>query len=389
MTFEALKPFLLTMFKIGFPTNPIFHFLDENNNKVYVNSEDDYQQLLKIGETGPIKLYITSQDIMSESSEEHSESEVVDNIDFESDKSPAEYEVLEVRQPEESPVEIKSANSCVEEEKESSPVIIKVEYCEESKETSPAMIKIEYCGEEIKESVDECIEETKEIEIYKEKVVKDEDEIIEDMIMSTAESRVYDSVKNSYDIIEGQETILREIVQETLRNEMPNIISELQMKMVVKELIDREVQYCYCCQENDQNKGKITEIQMVKEKVKKNSNFMEKLRKLGRFLKEQLLEIPEAAVDLLDDFSQMFEGDPNLFFAGKRYPKSVIIRTKHIMEIFPDSNLQYVVNYVKRMPKNLSLDEVLELYIMKELKDAEDAKIRQQQQQQTMKINLV
>jgi len=386
MTYEALKPFLLSMFKIGFPTNPVFHFLDENNDKVLINSEEDYQQLLSMELSGSIKIFITSQDIKSESSDRISESEIIEDIEFHSDmseKSP--YEVLEVPQANENlvyesavkiqqviiqEVEVKSEEGSKEFELDSIEEVKEAETDEDEivdekviqEEIMRKIIKEEIIHEESEkeEVIIENITKEKEEIITEEKFGRQEPSTLEDIIMSTAESRVYESVKDTYEIVEDQDTRLREIVKETLTKEMPNILLEIQSQILYRELIDKSTQ-CYCteCQGTQ-------EQVIIKEKVKP-PGFFDKLRKLGQFLKEQILEIPEATLYLLDDISQMLDGDPNLLYKGGKYPKSVIQKSKKIKELFPNADLKYTLNFVSRLPKAMTVDEIVETYINHEL----------------------
>jgi len=177
---------------------------------------------------------------------------------------------------------------------------------------------------------------------------------IEEMVLSAAELRVFDSAKENYEIIADQEVRLREIVRETLEKEMPHIISEAQNIMRSLEKTDKETQSS-------------SESQSVSEKnARKKWRLLVQIRRLGKFLKEQLKEIPEAAKDLLEDFSQYLEGDPNMFFACGRFPKSAIEKTKKVLEIFPDADIRKILVLVRKLPKDLNYEQVAEIYIARE-----------------------
>jgi len=90
-----------------------------------------------------------------------------------------------------------------------------------------------------------------------------------------------------------------------------------------------------------------------------------------------LKEIPDAAMDVLDDFSQFIEGDSNMLYAGRKYPKSVCMKAQKLKEIFPEGDLQQIAEFIKKLPATFTIDQIADVYFMRvvaadEMKDQQE-----------------
>jgi len=335
-SFADLKPFLSSMFHSGLPSNPIIYYLDSNNSKIYISDEETYQCLLKSDQGNSIKLYIAQQDIISEGSEGTDGDEiidsVIDSIAIPEGASDDDYEVMS--------------------EDPSSQNQILPEKPEEDQEVEE-IVEIQV--------VKEVVEEEK---LCKEEEAKEEQPVIERIIMETAESRVYESVKNSYEILQDQETRLMEIVRDTLVKEMPNIVTEVHRKM--------EEQY----QQQECSQIVYTKGPAKKKSQNPNMNaFLASLRNFGLLVKKNFSEIPDATMDIIDDLVQFIEGDSNMMYAGRKYPKSVCMKAKQMKEVFPDVEEAHLAEFIKRLPARLTLDQIIDTYINRMM--AEEKKQRE------------
>jgi len=122
----------------------------------------------------------------------------------------------------------------------------------------------------VEEEVADAREEVKEAEVKHDEAIKEISEILEDVIISAAESRVYESVKNSYEILQDQETRLKEIVKETLKREMPYIVSEVYEKMSGKQFVDNS---CQCMNQ---------EIKIEKKRNEKMDKILYQIKEFGK-----------------------------------------------------------------------------------------------------------
>jgi len=327
-SFAELKPFLSSMFHSGLPSNPLLYYLDSNNGKVFISDEETYQSLFKSDQGSSLKLYIMQQDIISEGTDEDYDDEIIDSVidsiahpesPRSSQSSDDEYEVMS---------EHPSSQNQILPEK---PV---------EEDQAVHVVNDEALEEEVQEIIE--IQAVKEIE---EEVKTEEQGGIERIIMETAESRVYESVKNNYEILQDQETRLMEIVRDTLVKEMPSIVSEVHKKFEEQETIQ---QIC------------------TNKKIKKNKNmdsFLASLRNFGLLIKKNFAEIPDATMDIIDDLVQFVEGDSNMMYAGRKYPKSVCIKAKQMNEIFPDVHPSQLAEFIKMLPARFTLDQIIDTYI--------------------------
>ena len=324
-SFSELKPFLSSMFHSGLPSHPVVYYLDSNNSKIYISDEETYQSLLKSDQMTSIKLYIAQQDIISEGSEGTDDDEVIDSvidsIAIPEGASDDDYEVMS-----EDP---SSQNQILP---------------ENPKE-----------DQEVEEIVE--IQVVKEEEVVEEKLckeqVQEEQPVIERIIMETAESRVYESVKNSYEILQDQETRLMEIVRDTLVKEMPHIVTEVHKK------IEQQYQQEECSQI-------VYTKESVQKKANKNKNmnaFLDSLRNFGLLVKKNFSEIPDATMDIIDDLVQFIEGDSNMMYAGRKYPKSVCMKARQMKEVFPDIEESHLAEFIKTLPARFNLEQIIDIYI--------------------------
>jgi len=310
------------MFHSGLPSNPVIYYLDSNNSKIYISDEETYQSLLKSDQGNSIKLYIAQQDIISEGTDDDEIIDsVIDSIAIPEGASDDDYEVLS--------------------EDPSSQNQILPEKPKEDQGEVQEIVEIQV--------VKEVVEEGK---LCKEEVKEDEQPVIERIIMETAESRVYESVKNSYEILQDQETRLMEIVRDTLVKEMPNIVTEVHRK------IEEQYQQQECSQ-IVYSKGPVN-----KKPQNPNMNaFLASLKNFGLIIKKNFSEIPDAAMDIFDDLVQFVEGDSNMLYAGRKYPRSVCMKAKQMKEVFPDVEESHLAEFIKRLPARFTLDQIIDTYI--------------------------
>jgi len=336
-SFAELKPFLSSMFHSGLPSNPLVYYLDSNNGKVFISDEETYQSLFKLDQGNSLKLYIMEQDIISEDTDDD---EIIDSVidsiaHPESPKSSESYESSD------------DEYEVMSEHPSSQNQILPEKPVEEDQ-------TVQVVHDETPEEVQEIIEiqTVKEVE---EESKNEEQGGIERIIMETAESRIYESVKNNYEILQDQETRLMEIVKDTLVKEMPNIVSEVHKKIEEQECIPVQ-QICT---------GK---------KVNKNKNmdsFLASLRNFGLLIKRNFAEIPDATMDILDDLVQFVEGDSNMLYAGRKYPKSVCMKAKQMNEIFPDAHPAHLAEFIKVLPARFTLDQIIDTYINRMMTEEE------------------
>jgi len=340
------------MFHSGLPSNPVVYYLDSNNNKIFISDEEAYQTLLKSDSGNSLKLYIIQQDVISEADSDDTDEildSVIDSIAH-PESSDDEYEVMSEHP--NSQNQILEAKTEAQTETE---VEVEVEFTNESEKSIEDDIQEVHSDESTEEAQEEIIEiqAVKEIEQSEPQEDSHEQQIIERIIMETAESRVYETVKNNYEILQDQETRLMEIVRDTLVQEMPNIVSEVHRKFEEKVSV----------QEQQQQQIIPVGEQPKKKKNKNMDSFLESLRKFGLLIKKNFAEIPDATMDIIDDLVQFVEGDSNMLYAGRKYPKSVCMKARQMNEIFPDAHPMHLAEFIKRLPARFTMDQIIDTYV--------------------------
>ena len=295
MDHDALIPFLKSMFRGDLPASFSLFSLTSDGQRVPLVSQEDYQRILNSKGAETIKLYI----------------EAIEEISFD------DTEIIQKR-----------AESACRTESEGYEVMIEPVSSSSAKTKSKQIIDdMEFDG-----------------------IVEDQQrEEIENSLMSIIESRLYGSISQDHEILDDQQTLLKRLVQETMKEKMPQIISELK-----GENTDEGLYKASPFEEE------LIQIEFVKPSRKSNSKSKSKksvadtLRELGKLIKEAL-----------SDISQGIEGDPNEFYAARRMPRSVAQKATKIKEIFPEGRPEDIADFVLGLPRDFTTNELAELYAAK------------------------
>lgn len=356
--FTALIPFLQSMFHANLPANFSVFYYDSNNNKIILSSQEDYELLLDSNQSGAIKLFVSDVDESPRMKEENmSDSEIIDKPEEKSEGSESE--------------KIEKQDNSIDFEVLSAPLTPQENLSKEGSEDQQK--ELSFSDEEIMEERKENMEEPKGIE--EPESPRKGDEVYENMISSTVESRIYDSVKSLNEVPEEQDARLREIVQETVKQQMPFIMGELEERLSRRGSIDKESQ----CNWNPNDVSMRSNVSCMKQPVRyvgEKTGFLEEIKAFGRNLATHLKELPDAAMEVLDDLSQIIEGDPNIPFAGRRYPRSVVEKAKKMNEIFDDTDIKVLLKYLMTLPRDYTLNQVIELYIRQ--MEKEEMKVKEE-----------
>jgi len=72
--------------------------------------------------------------------------------------------------------------------------------------------------------------------------------------------------------------------------------------------------------------------------------------------------LPGKAVNMVDNFAKIIEGDPYIDIPEGKYPRSVVDRVIHLKQLFPEAPKKDLLEFVQRFPKETSLDQLIEYW---------------------------
>lgn len=146
-----------------------------------------------------------------------------------------------------------------------------------------------------------------------------------------------------------------EVPAELLEVQQPPVVEEIEVPREVLEAMDRiEMR-------EPENIEQL--VERVPEKRKESNQFVEKVKNFGKSLKANLFGLPGAAKNAIEDFSQKMEGDPLVQCEEGRYPKSVVDKAAELNEIFPEEQRKNLLDLVYRCPRHATLTQLADYYI--------------------------
>jgi len=173
-------------------------------------------------------------------------------------------------------------------------------------------------------------------------------ENIENSIASIIENRIYEDIYNDHEILDEQDIVLRQLIDETMKEQMPKILSDLQ---------DDE------SRPFEEEKIQIDYIKPVRRtKSEKKKSLMQKLEEIGQLIKERYLKIEKELQGELDNIVQHFEGDPNEYYAGRKMPRSIAQKSLRLKQIFSNQKPEEIADFILGLPRDLTLDEIAYIY---------------------------
>jgi len=75
-----------------------------------------------------------------------------------------------------------------------------------------------------------------------------------------------------------------------------------------------------------------------------------------------ILNLPNSATSMADAFVRKLSGDPYILTEEGRYSKSALEKVNQLKVIFPEGEKKEMLEYVQRLPKELSVEQVASLY---------------------------
>ena len=295
MDYDALIPFLKSMFRGDLPASFSLFSLTSDGQRVPLVSQEDYQRILNSKGAESIKLYI----------------EAVEEVSFD------DTEIIQKR-----------AESACRTESEGYEVMIEPVSSSSSKPKDKIIIDdMDFDGI----------------------VEAQQREEIENSIMSVIESRLNDSISQDHEILEDKQTLLKRLVEETMKEKMPQIMLELR-----GENTDGGLYKASAFQEEEIQIAFLKPVRKNKSNPKSKASIAAKFRELKKLIKEAL-----------SDISQGIEGDPNEFYAARRMPRSVAQKATKLKEVFPEGRPEDIADFVLGLPKDFTTDELVELYAAK------------------------
>jgi len=76
----------------------------------------------------------------------------------------------------------------------------------------------------------------------------------------------------------------------------------------------------------------------------------------------KLLQLPSSTVSFADNLAQKISGDPYVLVEEGKYPKSVVDKANQLKTIFPDQDNKEMLEYIQRLPKEITVEQVASLY---------------------------
>ena len=195
-----------------------------------------------------------------------------------------------------------------------------------------------------------------------------------------------------------QDEHIRKVVRETLQEQLPYVISQVRAALVkefnlgapqqrVQAPIQQAIRIEREDSEESKNQGNAGVQVLDREpgseivrKEAKNESLVDKIGKAGIFeqvkkfgssVKDQVSEFGGKAIDAVDNLSQKVAGDPYVDIEEGRYLESVVKKANSLKEIFPEEEKKALLEFVKRYARNVTLEQLANVYLMKDEPQAE------------------
>jgi hypothetical protein len=340
LNLAALRAFLVSTFKTQLPENfNVFYTIPDQNENFPLNSEEDYENFLKIQSPKPIKVFIT------------------------------ENQAVEQKE------DVSSPKNVEERKRSDSYGFIDQQEAQAPKDSYP---------EEVKVNRDEVPVAQNNLRL---------ENLIENMSESVITSKVQKYPYFARGLEEpNQEEHIRKIVKEAIREELPSIMAQLKEE-ILKELRPVQPVVQAPVQPYVQQVRPVEVVSKVEEKkvhvepeephverprrifyqgehdeenhevpvLKNETNpLMDQVKKLGNVLRL----FPEKAKGFIEDLTVI--GDPYTVTEHGKYQKSVVDKANGMKELFPEEELKMFLDLVNKYSRQVTLEQMINVYLNKD-----------------------
>lgn len=231
-------------------------------------------------------------------------------------------------------------------------------------------------------------------DVISKEVEQQEKPSLEEIVKNVAESVVVPQVQKLpyFSYMPMQDEQIQRMVRDAIKDQIPTIVSR------VKDAVLQELRPLILAQGNQPVAGEqrevpknvvIEEVQHLEDnrplqaeeqkaegvandiKIPKNHkrDLLDRIKKIGTALKE----LPEKAKTALDDWSHKIEGDAYVQIEEGKYPKSVVEKADLLKEVFIDESRKELLEFVKKYPRSVPIEQLAHLYIVRNQVEEERA----------------
>ena len=342
--FEELPSFLKSMFRTTLPTEFDLFYVNSNKENIPLLSSQDYEVLKDIDSQKPLKIVIVEK----EAPKEQQNKPIVEESRPKADSS--EYEVIQ-------------------------------------QSSEPEQVQIPQVKEEEQPLLQDSaqVDEESKLQPQAPEQVKEEyDGIVEKISENFANEHVLPRLGELQSDPSTQENV-RKIVRETLKEQIPYIISQVKDSFIREGLISvphSNVYYYgqnqpmrapqhnwnrmgyqpYQNLENRQQPQNIRPQQLEQVDLRPQS---EENDFIGSMLKT-LSAIPNKAIEVVDNLAQKIEGDPYVMLNEGKYTRSTFDKVEKLREIFPEEQRKVLLDFVQDLPRAMPIDQIADLFVSRE-----------------------
>jgi len=322
--FSSLLSLLKTTFKAELPKEFTLHYiLPGTENQVSLSSQEGYQSLLERNDTKTIKIYITEAE------------EAKDRLNS------SEYDVISMPNKNEDNIE----EAKVGEVKQDKPNLESVVKNVTESVVMPQVQKLPYFS-----------------------YMPMQDEHLQKMIRDIVQEQIPVIVSRV------KEAVLQELRVSRPKEEEPQRVEILRQEVIqqnpvqLEEPVPKEI-----IRNDDKEDFKYDENAFQRiEQEKNKKNILDHLKKIGNSIKEHVVELPEKVKNAIDEWSHRIEEDPYVQIEEGRYPKSVIEKAQQMKEVFIDESLKDLLEFVKKYPRTVNLQQLAHMFIVKDQPQEEE-----------------
>jgi len=135
---------------------------------------------------------------------------------------------------------------------------------------------------------------------------------------------------------------------------------------------------------NHHNEEEIIELQVQEEK---GNAFFAKIKDIGQAIKGKVVDLPGKAMNALDDWSHKIEGDPYVVIEEGRYPQSVVDKANGLKEVFIEENLKTLLDFIYRYPRTANLEQLAHAFLFKDQQNQDQGEGQGEQHHQAENLD--